>query len=269
MAKWYDHLLGESNGPACNPPDKQMRKKKLDIEPVSKRQALPEQIVRQLVGLVRSGELQPGDRLPAERALADELGVGRPTLREALRALQLLGILDIRHGGGVFVSELEPDTLLGPLDLFVSLDRHNLDTILEARRVIEGALLAFVAKVIDDRLIAKLEANLTELGLVAEQSRDGNVDARRVNDLAQEFRGVIEEAVANPILTRAVKSLDVLSAATRNEVIGAGSLDRLLGNHKRMVDALIAHDPLAAQQALEAHIDYLCEGSDVTLRANS
>ncbi|MGH8167925.1 MAG: FadR/GntR family transcriptional regulator, partial [Woeseiaceae bacterium] len=109
-----------------------MPKKKLDIEPVSKRQALPEQIVRQLIGLVRSGALKPGDRLPAERALADELGVGRPTLREALRALQLLGILDIRHGGGVFVSELEPDTLLGPLDLFVSLDRHNLDTILEA-----------------------------------------------------------------------------------------------------------------------------------------
>ncbi|HWM26853.1 MAG TPA: FadR/GntR family transcriptional regulator [Woeseiaceae bacterium] len=246
-----------------------MPKKTLDIEPVSKRQALPEQIVRQLVGLVRSGELKPGDRLPAERALADELGVGRPTLREALRALQLLGILDIRHGGGVFVSELEPDTLLGPLDLFVSLDRHSLDTILEARRVIEGALLAFVAKVIDDRLIAKLEANLTELGLVVEQSHHGNVDARRVNDLAQEFRGVIEEAVDNPILTRAVKSLDVLSAATRNKIIAVGSLDRLVGNHKRMVDALIAHDPLAAQQALEAHIDYLCEASNVSLREKS
>ena len=69
-----------------------MKRKDLEIAPVRKRDALPEQIVRQLVGLVRSGQLKPGDRLPAERALAEEFGVGRPTLREALRALQLLGV---------------------------------------------------------------------------------------------------------------------------------------------------------------------------------
>lgn len=240
--------------------------KTVNIEPVLKREALPEQIVRQLLGLVKSGELKPGDRLPAERALADELGVGRPTLREALRALQLLGILDIRHGGGVFVSELQPDTLLGPLHLFLSLDRHNLDTILEARKVIEGALLAFVARTIDDDVIAKLEASLAELEQMIEGSEHEELDRGRFSDLAQEFRAIVEEAVANPILARAVKSLDMLSAATRNRMTSIGSLEQLLANHRRILEALIAHDPLAAQQALEAHIDYLCDAYEVTLR---
>lgn len=243
-----------------------MKKKTLDIEPVVKREALPEQIVRQLVGLVQSGQLKPGDRLPAERALAEELGVGRPTLREALRALQLLGIFDIRHGGGVFVSELELDTLLGPLHLFLSLDRHNLDTILEARKVIEGALLAFVARVIDDGAIAKLEANLAELRSVVDEAQGGEVDARRFNDLAQAFRAIIEEALGNPILTRAVKSLDLLSAATRSRIKAAGSLQHVLENHRRILEALIRHDSLAAQRALEEHIDYLGDVCEVKLR---
>lgn len=243
-----------------------MKKKTLEIAPLLKREALPAQIVRQLVALVRSGELEPGDRLPAERALAGSLGVGRPTLREALRALQLLGILDIRHGGGVFVSELQPDTLLGPLHLFLSLDSHNLKTILEARKVIEGALLAFVAKTVDDDTLARLQANLAEFERTIEQYQEEELDPARLNELAQEFRGIIENAVDNPILTRAVKSLDVLSAASRSRSIARGSLRRLLENHRRMVEALVRHDPVAAQQALEAHIDYVSDICNVTLR---
>jgi GntR family transcriptional repressor for pyruvate dehydrogenase complex len=243
-----------------------MKKKALGFAPLLKREALPQQIVRQLVALVRSGDLAPGDRLPAERALADSLGVGRPTLREALRALQLLGILDIRHGGGVFVSELQADTLLGPLHLFLSLDPQNLSTILEARKVIEGALLAFVARTIDDSVIAKLEANLAEFERVVERSRAGDASPGRFNELAQEFRAIIEGAVDNPILTRAVKSLDILSAATRERIAVSGSLERLLENHRRMVEALVRHDSVAAQQALEAHIDYVSEICDVTPR---
>ena len=125
-----------------------MKQKASDIAPiiasVIKREALPEQIVRQLLGLVRAGQLKPGDRLPAERALAADLGVGRPTLREALRALQLLGVLDIRHGGGVFVNEPGPDALLGPAHPFIDADRLGLDAIFEARRVTK-ARVAFTA----------------------------------------------------------------------------------------------------------------------------
>jgi GntR family transcriptional regulator, transcriptional repressor for pyruvate dehydrogenase complex len=243
-----------------------MPDKTLDIEPIAKRQALPEQIVRQLAGLVRRGALQPGDRLPAERALAEQLGVGRPTLREALRALQLLGILDIRHGGGVFVSELQPDTLIGPLHSFLSLERHDVGTVLEARRIIEGAVLAFVARVIDERSLAKLEKNLDAFQALVDSSDDEQIAGARINELAEEFRAIVENSVDNPILNRAVTSLDILSTATRYRITEKGSLEQLLVNHRRIVTALAAHDPDAARRALEAHIDYLCEICDVKLR---
>lgn len=267
MAKWYDHSDRLSIGvkPETRMKKKALARKTLKLAPVLKREALPEQIVRQLVALVRGGELKPGDRLPAERTLAETLGVGRPTLREALRALQLLGILDIRHGGGVFVSELQPDTLLGPLHLFLSLDLNSLGTILEARKVIEGAVLAFVAKTVDEGVIAQLNANLAEFEALVEGTRPGHPDTARLDELAQEFRNILEGAVGNPILTRAVKSLDVLSAATRSRIT-AHSVDRLLENHRRMVDALVRHEPVDAQQALEAHIDYVSEICNVTLR---
>lgn len=229
------------------------------ILPVARREALPEQIVRQLLALVRAGHLKPGDRLPGERTLAGKLGVGRPTLREALRALRLLGVLDIRHGGGVFVSELEPDALIGSLPLLTGLDRHRLDTIFEARRVMEGALLAFVACRIDTRAIRRLEANLAGLERVAAASRRGAADPARLQALAEEFRSIIRAAAGNPILARAVGNLDALSAATRQRATSAASVARLLRNHRRIVAALVAHDPRAAQRALEAHIDYLAE----------
>ncbi len=239
-----------------------MSNKPVDIAPVERREALAEQIVRQLAGLIKSGDLKPGDRLPAERTLASEFGVGRPTLREALRALQLLGILDIRHGGGVFVAEWQPDTLFGPLHLFISLQPHDLATILAARKVIEGAVIAFVAEKVSDTHIDRLEANLGALeALIAAGQGDDSRD--EFNRLAQQFRDIIAEAADNPILVRAIMSLDLLSAAARSRMTGRGTLEQLLENHRRMLQALIAHDPVAAREALEAHIDYLAKANAV------
>jgi DNA-binding FadR family transcriptional regulator len=243
-----------------------MADKPLEFEPLAKREALSEQIVHQLTALVKRGDLQPGDRLPAERTLAEQLGVGRPTLREALRALQLLGILDIRHGGGVFVAELQPDTLLGPLQGFLNLERHDLATVLEARRIVEGAVLAFVANVIDDCSLAKLEANLLQFQALVESTRDEEPDLSKINKLAEQFRAIIADAIDNPILNRALASLDILSTATRYRMTERGSLVQLLDNHRRIVEALAAHDPAAARRALEANIDYLCDTCDVKPR---
>ncbi|HNP34746.1 MAG TPA: FadR/GntR family transcriptional regulator [Woeseiaceae bacterium] len=228
------------------------------IAPALKREALAEQIVRRIVGRIRSGNLRPGDRLPAERTLASQLGVGRPTLREALRALQLLGILDIRHGGGVFVSNLQPEALFGPLQLFVDDEEQNLTSLLEARKVIEGAVLAFVATKISDKSIAKLNDNLGQLEALIQQSSDNEVYRQRFQDLAQEFRHIVEVAADNPVLARTVQNFDVFTTAARNHLVSIESPRHLLANHRRIVEALSKRDPEAAKKALEAHIDYLC-----------
>lgn len=237
-----------------------MPKTSLDIKPLAKKETLAEQIVPQLMGLIQSGALKPGDKLPGQRDLAEKLGIGRPTLREALRALQLLGVLDIRHGGGVYVSSIAPDTLLGPLHLFVSFDKHSLETILEARKVIEGAVLATVAATASEDLIKTLQLNMDQLALALELPTDEQME--RLNSLANEFRAAIEGAIANPILIRSLHSLNILSNASRHRLLLQGSPEILLKNHQLIIQALIDHDPAAAQRALETHIDYLYQSCE-------
>ena len=86
-----------------------------------KRAGLTEMLVARILGLVTTGNLKPGDQLPPERRLAETFDVSRPTLREALRALAVLGVIEVRHGGGVFVSQLEASDLLAPLTFFLTL----------------------------------------------------------------------------------------------------------------------------------------------------
>ena len=102
-----------------------------------KKESVGQQVVGQIVELIRTGNLRPGDRLPSERELVEIFGISRPSLRESMRALSVLGIIESRHGGGAFVTELDASTMLAPLDLFLALSKANFDDAFESRRIIE------------------------------------------------------------------------------------------------------------------------------------
>src|SRR5690606_5354146 len=118
----------------------------------------------------------------------------------------------------------------------------------------------------DERSLAKLERNLEAFQALVDSGDDEQAAGTRINKLAEEFRATIVEAVDNPILNRAVTSLDILSTATRYRMTEKSSLSQLLVNHRRIVAALAARDPDAARRALEAHIAYLGEICDVQFR---
>jgi GntR family transcriptional repressor for pyruvate dehydrogenase complex len=109
------------------------------------RDPVSDQVVAQLMGMVRAGNLKAGDRLPSERDLAQSFGVSRPTIREAVRALAVLGVLKTRHGGGIYVSALRAEELLGPLQFFLSLEETSVDSLYDARQLIEGGIAARAA----------------------------------------------------------------------------------------------------------------------------
>src|SRR5215813_12495747 len=100
-------------------------------------QDLRQRVVARIVDLISTGNLRPGDRLPPERELVEIFSISRPSLREAMRALSTLGIVESRHGGGTFVTDLDARTLLAPLDFFLQLSQVNLDDTFESRRIIE------------------------------------------------------------------------------------------------------------------------------------
>ena len=120
---------------------------------VVSRSTLPEEIANRLLEQIRAQQLRPGDKLPAERNLAQMMEVSRPVLREALRALALMRVVDIRQGDGTYITSLEPKQLISHLDFVFSKDSVALVQLLEARRVVEiGNVRLAAARVTDDEL---------------------------------------------------------------------------------------------------------------------
>ncbi len=134
------------------------------------REAVPQQIVSRLLDLIQQRHLGPGDRLPAERELAATMGVSRSSLREALRALTVLGVTEMRHGTGTYVSSLEPDLLVRPLSFVLSLSDGGFDQLFEARKVVEPAIAALAAARVDDATVDRLDALVTRAEAVIENS---------------------------------------------------------------------------------------------------
>src|SRR5215207_3743686 len=126
------------------------------------RDALAAKIVDSLLEMIREGQLSPGDKLPSERDLATMMKVGRPTLREALRGLALMNVVEIRHGHGTYVTSLEPNLLTEHLDLVFSLDDHTFLDLLDARKVLEVGLVMLAAERITDEELVDLEADLVK-----------------------------------------------------------------------------------------------------------
>jgi GntR family transcriptional repressor for pyruvate dehydrogenase complex len=213
------------------------------------REAVPQQIVSRLLDLIQQRHLGPGDRLPAERELSATMGVSRSSLREALRALTVLGVTEMRHGTGTYVSSLEPDLLVRPLSFVLSLSDGGFDQLFEARRVVEPAIAALAAQRIDEAALDRLDALVTRADAVIENS-----EAFLVADV--ELHDVIREAAGNAILGRFMESIHALGLASRQTTGTRRAVrDQSLRDHRDIVAALRAHDATAAADAMHHHLE--------------
>lgn len=212
------------------------------------RSSVAEQLARRLLEMVRTKALKPGDQLPPERELATYMQVSRASLREALRGLQILGVLRMRQGGGIYVTALEATDLLGPLQFLITLDSKNLGSLHESRAMIDGAIARLAAERISTAQLASLhrlvEAQATVLG---------DPLAFRLADT--EFHETIAAATGNPFLLTVSHSLYVLGMEYRRVAAGTrGVLERSLAEHRAIVAALEARDPEATEAAMQAHL---------------
>ena len=209
---------------------------------------LAEKFIHKFLDLIRKGVLQPGQKLPAERELAESMGIGRPSLREALRALSLLGILDIRHREGIFVSDFEAASLLHPLQFYLSLNAQSLDALFESRIVIEPGIAEIAARKIDEDGLAALRAC---------NSRGARTltDPEAFQKVDEEFHQLIVEVTGNPFLQRVSQSYRELGKASRQIT---GRLPSILRqshqDHDKILDALERRDSQAAKAAMEEHL---------------
>ncbi|MCU0244974.1 MAG: FadR family transcriptional regulator [Bryobacter sp.] len=212
---------------------------------------LVDRVVSALEGKIIQGKLAVGTRLPPERQLAEQLGVSRTALREAVRILVSRGLLETRHGIGTTVRMPTRDQVVGPLSLLlrtgvqpVSVEHlHQVRSILE----VENAGNAASAATIED--VARLRALCAEM---LESFADADVFAEK----DAEFHRAIAAATHNPLLSVLLDSLQDLMAEVRHLVAARPHLpERVMPTHVEVVDAIAARDAAAARDAMRRHLE--------------
>ncbi|WP_408033379.1 FadR/GntR family transcriptional regulator [Tersicoccus phoenicis] len=217
------------------------------------RPRLYEQLVEQLMDYVESAELGPGDTLPAERDLAERLGVSRATLAQALVALEVLGVIDVQHGtGAVLVYRPNVPSVLRGLR-----EHHSrLPEIVEARSTLEVKLAELAA---ERRTDEDLQAIDEALDVMAAEVASGSKGAHG-DEL---FHRAITAAAHSGVLAQLMTFIAGMILETRLESLGQpGRPEQSLASHRKIADAVRAKDPAAAAAMMLEHIDLV---SDVAL----
>ncbi|MCX5138098.1 FadR/GntR family transcriptional regulator [Streptomyces sp. NPDC060011] len=211
--------------------------------------AVTDEAIEKIKGMIVSGALRPGDRLPKESELAADLGLSRNSLREAVRALSLIRILDVRQGDGTYVTSLDPQLLLEALSFVV--DFHRDDTVLEflaVRRILEPAATAMAATLIGEAELDALADQLDKLG------PEPSVEELVAADL--DFHRGIVRTSGNSVLC---SLLDGLSGPTTRARVWRGltqedAVSRTLHEHRAILAALRDRDAEAARSWATVHI---------------
>jgi GntR family transcriptional repressor for pyruvate dehydrogenase complex len=210
---------------------------------------LTDEAINKIKRMITSGELGPGDRLPREADLADRLGLSRNSLREAVRALSMINVLDVRQGDGTYVTSLDPALLLDALSFVV--DFHRDDTVLqffEVRRILEPAATALAAERMPDADIRKLRVLLDEV------SAAPSVEAFVANDL--EFHRLIAAGAGNAVLCSLIDGLSGPTTRARiwRGLTQEGAVAKTREQHQAIYEAIAAHHPDLARAWATVHI---------------
>jgi DNA-binding FadR family transcriptional regulator len=213
------------------------------------RSTVPDQIAARLIALITDRQLTAGDRLPPERELAATMQVSRSSLREALRALAMVGVVEMRHGDGTYLTSLDTDQLLRPVSLVLSLSDSSLAELFEARKLVEPGLAALAAH----RISAPEAAELCSRADATAAALD---DAEAFMWADIELHALIAKAARNAVLCRLLDSIASLGIASRRRTGRLAAVrEQSARDHREIAAAIAARDADAAQAAMLRHLE--------------
>jgi GntR family transcriptional regulator, transcriptional repressor for pyruvate dehydrogenase complex len=206
------------------------------------------EIVEQIRELISAGRIKPGDRLPPERELAELFKASRNSVRDAIRVLEQMGLIESRQGDGTYVRSVSAEDLAEPLALMLLQSRTQMRELWEVRRVLEPAIAEFAASRITDEELGELEAILE-----AQRRRVESGFPALEEDTA--FHYAIAEAARNTVMLRTLDTLvDLLRQSRERSLQPHDRPAHSLAGHVRILAALRRRDPEGARSATLEHL---------------
>lgn len=231
-----------------HPGEKERAKPRL--EPV-RRVRLYETIVKQIQDLISSGSLQPGERLPSERELAEELGVSRTSIREALRALESMGYLESRVGvgGGTYIKQITFSNIISPFSEALLRNDAFILELLEVRLILEIEVVRLAA-------LRRSADHLSRLSVAVEKMRAEIESGDTGLSGDNEFHAALADAAGNTVLHEFVNTCGNLLEVEREEHLKASAEERYhaLAQHEAILAAVTDQDDELAQKIMQDHI---------------
>lgn len=220
---------------------------KSDFETI-RRNKIYEEVARQIERLILT-KLQPGDKLPSERELAEMLGVSRSSIRDAIRSLELVGIVEPRQGAGTIVREISAEQLVNPLSNALVRQQQMVAELLDFRKMLEPPLAARATAHASAEEVAEMEE------ILARQEQKLAEGELAIGE-DSEFHYAIALASGNSVVLKVIDILMDLLRATRERTLQVeGRPPKSLAGHRKILAAIKKHDAEAAKAAMRRHIE--------------
>ena len=220
---------------------------------------LYQQIVEQIEHRFVSGELKVGDQLPSERELAEQFGVSRIAVREAVKALREKGLVEIRPGRGTFITNGTEGVVRHSMGLLMQFGQVGASpNLVEVREIMEPQIAALAATRIDKEQIVAMTQAVGTMNMALD-----NVEVFVEADLA--FHLALAQATQNPIIPILMNTIiDLLREQRKRIALVEGGLIRGQSHHKKILDAVMRHDPKAARLAMQQHLEQVRKDSETS-----
>lgn len=218
-----------------------------------------QKVAGQIAELIESGELKSGDRLPAERTLAEKFKVSRSSVREAIKSLAQRNLVESRRGDGTYISAAENEDIVEAFTDAFANQKKRITDIFKFRSVIEPEMAALAAVSIDDKTLNRMKVIVCN-----QQIRTGKGENAR--DLDSEFHLEIARATGNSIFPEMMIALDRIIMESRSEILQTPERREMsIGMHFKLLEAFERRDPAAARTVMRQHIaeiETAADGSD-------
>jgi GntR family transcriptional regulator, transcriptional repressor for pyruvate dehydrogenase complex len=213
-----------------------------------------EQVIEQIKQMIVDGSLKKGDKLPSERELVERLKVSRTSIREALRSLQIIGLVECNQGEGNYISQKFDNSLFEPLSIMFKLQESTPIEILEVRRVIEVETVALAAQRITNEELEDLEILLKALDNLKDEEDNIKID--------EKFHYKIAKATKNFLITNILNAISSLidsfiKDARKKILADEKNIEVLSKQHWDIFEALKSHNPKKASEAMKKHLEFV------------